>query len=199
MHVRETIRKIAGGVLAPGTRSGMRRLNPELEGVCSESLAVSSFVLLERGGDGSNNIKSMAPKRQAAANKAAVRYSLKKTEPSKGPAINASPTAIPSFPTLPALSAADADSSWYSIKRAFKTVKFCWNNADGIMLIQRSLIEVARYDIIKSSADAATPIMRKNRLAPPILSRAVESEDFPIIVEPTNVKVDLADVIVPMH
>mmetsp|Transcript_13774 Transcript_13774/g.28916 ORF Transcript_13774/g.28916 Transcript_13774/m.28916 type:complete len:125 (+) Transcript_13774:747-1121(+) len=124
MQILETIINKAGRVVAAGTTSGTKLLNPKDD---DDFFIPFSFnaIVVDFGGFGRSIMKKMDPKRQNAAKIAAVRCSLKKTEPSNGPAMNANPTPMPSLPTLPALSAADADSSWYSIKRAFNTVKFC--------------------------------------------------------------------------
>jgi len=78
MNIREIIMNTAGGVFAAGTRSGRNRPNSkrddEDEFSFSDTLSsLCSVLLVGIGGDGSSIMKKVAPKRQAAANIAAVR------------------------------------------------------------------------------------------------------------------------------
>jgi hypothetical protein len=78
-------------------------------------------------------------------------------------------------------------------------VKFWLSNADGIRLIHSADIDVACDAITSSTADARTPSIRQTFRAPPNRSKALESESLPTIVAPNRVRVDRAEVMLPMH
>lgn len=102
--------KRAGGVLADGTKSGtiLDQNDDDVRNDLSSKLtsdSVGSGV-----GVGSNEVKTKPMVKQNAANRAACSYVLNNVALAKGPIMNAKPAAIPNFPTLPARSAAEADS-----------------------------------------------------------------------------------------